>query len=317
MATPKVLVLHTTEGSSFSGAKSWLTQKNTLPHYLVDPKEGIFEQLLPLEKPGRALRNLSGGVETNNRDHVYQIEIVGKAAEVPHYADAWYRQLGIWVSQICAETGVPLVMPYRFAGSSAYGIKGAVRLTNAEWLAASGIIGHQHVPENTHWDPGNIIRLGDFLKPKEEVKPVVEKVEKISKTSAKSYIKIGAKGVAVQQLQAKLSITVDGDFGPLTEAALKAFQAAQGLPPNGRHDATTWARIHKPETLRPITTAKWVTRLSGDVVATWQYHLGLPVTGKINGLTRAATAGYQTGTPGLKVDGVLGAITWGTAFKLV
>jgi len=37
-----------------------------------------------------------------------------------------------------------------------------VRLTNAQWNTFTGWCGHQHVPENTHWDPGRI-NIGSLL----------------------------------------------------------------------------------------------------------------------------------------------------------
>lgn len=54
----------------------------------------------------------------------------------------------------------------------------------------------------------------------------------------------GAKGAAVEQVQRLLTakgypVTVDGDFGPGTESAVKKFQASQGLPADGVVGATT------------------------------------------------------------------------------
>ena len=40
-------------------------------------------------------------------------------------------------------------------GGSA-GAKNGVRMSNAAYVAYSGWLGHQHVPENDHGDPGNI-----------------------------------------------------------------------------------------------------------------------------------------------------------------
>jgi hypothetical protein len=36
----------------------------------------------------------------------------------------------------------------------AFGLHAPQRFSGDEWLAFSGICGHQHVPENIHWDPG-------------------------------------------------------------------------------------------------------------------------------------------------------------------
>jgi len=43
----------------------------------------------------------------------------------------------------------------------------------------------------------------------------------------------GATGEWVVKLQEALDITADGVFGPKTEAALTAFQGADGLEPDG------------------------------------------------------------------------------------
>lgn len=59
----------------------------------------------------------------------------------------------------------------------------------------------------------------------------------------------GLKGEAVRQLQGQLikrgaKIKADGDFGPATDAAVRAFQAQVGLSAkNGVVDAVTWAAL--------------------------------------------------------------------------
>jgi peptidoglycan hydrolase-like protein with peptidoglycan-binding domain len=44
----------------------------------------------------------------------------------------------------------------------------------------------------------------------------------------------------VSELQKKLGLTIDGDFGPKTEAALRAFQRMQNLVPDGIAGPKTW-----------------------------------------------------------------------------
>lgn len=56
-------------------------------------------------------------------------------------------------------------------------------------------------------------------------------------------IKIGSKGEDVQVLQKKLNVTVDGDFGPKTEAAVKEFQKSHDLSPDGIVGPKTWAAL--------------------------------------------------------------------------
>ena len=46
-------------------------------------------------------------------------------------------------------------------------------------------------------------------------------------------LKIGSKGNLVKQLQEKLGVTADGDFGPKTEKALKEWQSKNGLTADG------------------------------------------------------------------------------------
>jgi lysozyme len=61
-------------------------------------------------------------------------------------------------------------------------------------------------------------------------------------------LKQGAKGHAVKRLQKELAaagqdIAADGDFGPGTDRALRAFQAAHGLHADGIAGPATWAAL--------------------------------------------------------------------------
>ena len=53
----------------------------------------------------------------------------------------------------------------------------------------------------------------------------------------------GAKGPAVAEAQRLLNLTVDGAFGPNTEAALRVFQRGAGLVPDGILGPKTWERL--------------------------------------------------------------------------
>jgi hypothetical protein len=56
-------------------------------------------------------------------------------------------------------------------------------------------------------------------------------------------LKKGSKGSAVKSLQTALKITADGDFGPITEKAVKAYQLKKGITVTGVVDETTWKRL--------------------------------------------------------------------------
>jgi cell wall-associated NlpC family hydrolase len=55
--------------------------------------------------------------------------------------------------------------------------------------------------------------------------------------------KIGAKGASVKKIQDALGLTADGEFGPGTDKAVKAFQKKSSLPVTGVVDATTYKKI--------------------------------------------------------------------------
>ncbi len=53
-------------------------------------------------------------------------------------------------------------------------------------------------------------------------------------------IKLGSRGEYVKTLQQKLNLTADGIFGKNTDAAVRAFQKANGLTPDGIVGPHTW-----------------------------------------------------------------------------
>ena len=56
-------------------------------------------------------------------------------------------------------------------------------------------------------------------------------------------LKKGSKGDEVKQLQSKLGLNADGDFGLKTEDAVKAYQLKNGLTPDGIVGPNTWQKI--------------------------------------------------------------------------
>lgn len=86
-------------------------------------------------------------------------------------------------------------------------------------------------------------------------------------------LKIGSNGEEVKKMQTKLGITSDGNFGPGTEAAVKKWQAANGLSADGVVGLVTWSRLFPvaPTTPSNISTgALNINKLIGHVtVAVW------------------------------------------------
>jgi len=56
-------------------------------------------------------------------------------------------------------------------------------------------------------------------------------------------LKNGSKGEEVKKLQQKLGVEAIGTFGPKTEAAVKAWQKANGLEDNGVVGKDTWSKL--------------------------------------------------------------------------
>lgn len=147
-----VLILHTTQGSWKSALATFASEPGKAPHVLIDPTTRSSKTYQPdFTKPSKSLKNLPGGVETNNRGGVVQVEIVGFVDNVPSYSDSWYQTLADMLLPICRMGNIPVKFPCSFVNPQ--------RLSFDAWNAVEGIIGHCHVPENDHMDPGDISKL--------------------------------------------------------------------------------------------------------------------------------------------------------------
>lgn len=117
-----------------------------------------------------------------------------------------------------------------------------------------------------------------------------------------SILKRGLKGAPVKRLQAKLGITADGDFGPGTEKAVRAFQEANGLAVDGIAGPDTFSAmgLHELVLLRKGSRGAAVKRL--------QEGLGIGADGIFGSGTEAAVKEFQTAN-GLDADGLAGPET--------
>lgn len=165
---PNVVVLHTTETGSWPGYSGGATAPNLTVLPDVVNKRLRFRQHFPVDMSSRALRNESGGVETNTLNAV-QVELVGTCSKDyarkygyfywPDAPDWALKQLAAflqWLEGEWKEFPLKDAAPRGWrAYPSSYGNSNGQRMTFAEWRNAYGVCGHQHVPENVHGDPGD------------------------------------------------------------------------------------------------------------------------------------------------------------------
>jgi hypothetical protein len=144
---------HTTETSTWPGYST-----GSFPHLTVMVTEGerfTARQHIPFTRAARALRNESGGVQTNRITRC-QVEIVTRADVVDTHGlhpamEDGLASLAEWLE---ANWGVPRVCMVRFLTyPESFGDNG-VRLRGAAWEHYTGWLGHQHADENDHGDPG-------------------------------------------------------------------------------------------------------------------------------------------------------------------
>jgi peptidoglycan hydrolase-like protein with peptidoglycan-binding domain len=134
---------------------------------------------------------------------------------------------------------------------------------------------------------------------------------------AEPLLKRGASGTAVRQLQEALKEAghdpgpIDGEFGPATEAAVRAFQQEKGIAVDGIVGDITWLNIDEADTSNP-TIKKGST---GNPVRRAQKRLTLGGydTGGVDGIfganTESAVKRFQKDF-GLTQDGIVGPKTW-------
>ena len=146
--------------------------------------------------------------------------------------------------------------------------------------------------------------------------------------AAQPTVYSGSRGESVKTLQERLNAkgynagSVDGIFGKNTQAAVMAFQKANGLAADGIVGKLTWAKLYDTTAALPAAstatgTQPMVYRGSrGDAVRRLQELLNKKgfdcgaVDGIFGSKTYAAVVAFQKAN-GLSADGIVGPLTWG------
>jgi len=147
---PIILGLHSTETDNYPNYR-----KGSAPHFTVFPQQRTFRQHKSLEGASYSFR-APAGVSTNTMG-VIQVEIVGRASNLYQLSGAPLEYLTSFLAFVCESVGIPIQCSVQFRGSAqAYGTNAPTRLSKDAFYKYEGILGHQHVPGNEHWDPGPI-----------------------------------------------------------------------------------------------------------------------------------------------------------------
>jgi hypothetical protein len=270
---PSRIVIHTTETARLPGYR----EGSVAPHFTIgvgdagslpneEPGKVRIWQHISLDRTASALRHNPGTIETNHMGaHCIQIEcityigdqdtagIVGNKGKFPR---ALSKALAGLVQEITGALGdIDLgIYPERWSANGSYGAQAAQRLTEQEWENFNGICGHEHVPNNKHWDPGafdieefigyihtdtasadasaavtpplesndmpQLFHVGDSDPRVELICGVVQALGYGDLSADELYD--SAVAAAVENLQEDVGATVDGIWGPRTHALAMA-----------------------------------------------------------------------------------------------
>jgi peptidoglycan hydrolase-like protein with peptidoglycan-binding domain len=182
-----------------------------------------------------------------------------------------------------------------------------------------------HIEVSDEWadDPQHYIdyfaeKLGEA-----DVKPAPAKKTAKAPTGKKPWLQVGSKGPEVKKVQELVGATVDGDYGPKTEAAVKKWQAEHDLHVDGIWGPGSQAHSEDcdhgvsggtavEDDAYPGTPVKRGSR--GEAAKKVQGVIGAKQDGWIGPASERRIKAWQRRN-GLLADGVVGPKTWAKMFN--
>jgi peptidoglycan hydrolase-like protein with peptidoglycan-binding domain len=124
-------------------------------------------------------------------------------------------------------------------------------------------------------------------------------------------LRTGCSGTAVRVLQAALGgVTVDGVYGPRTQAAVASYQSANGLLASGVADRPVWLALQRrgyPYLEYRLTVLRYGSE--GAAVSALQRALGINPTGWFGPITEGKVKAFQKASS-ITQTGVVATLTW-------
>jgi len=154
--TNVALVLHTTETTGMPGFNGG----DTAPHYVYDPTSRVWTMWAEYEWGYvGTLKGHSSACHGNCQ--AFQVEILAYSNPsyqpwVGDFTDDNYQDLADFYSWAQERYGIGDNVTPTPAGGWLYGTTSPHRLTCSEWDAFTGLTAHGAVPQNTHWDTGDL-----------------------------------------------------------------------------------------------------------------------------------------------------------------
>jgi peptidoglycan hydrolase-like protein with peptidoglycan-binding domain len=150
----------------------------------------------------------------------------------------------------------------------------------------------------------------------------MQSTNQVESSRSLPVLRRGSQGDDVKYLQRLLNdflssnLTIDGNFGPKTEAAVKQAQEFFGLQVDGIVGSKTWYYLIAYTNPASLPTLRRGSK--GDAVKFLQERLSLMgyslvIDGEFGAKTEAAVKQFQKDR-GLTVDGIVGPKTWTAMF---
>jgi D-alanyl-D-alanine carboxypeptidase/Putative peptidoglycan binding domain len=125
--------------------------------------------------------------------------------------------------------------------------------------------------------------------------------------TSNAEVRMGASGTAVKILRGLLNIAPGDSFDQDTDAAVRAFQTANGLTVDGRCGPKTWAKLRS--VTAPADRPDLALNSTGDAVMWVQRRLARTLDGQFGPRTEGSVKAFQQAS-GLAATGIVDAGTW-------